>query len=55
MLKEKPCAGGNAQQPDTHYVLLSSAALAALLFAIPAHAQDNDTIVVSATKSPLPL
>lgn len=55
MLREKPCAGGNAQQPDTRDALLSSAALAALLFAIPAHAQDNDTIVVSATKSPLPL
>jgi len=55
MLREKPRAGVNAQHPDTTYALLSSAALAALLFAIPAHAQNSDTIVVSATKSPLPL
>ncbi|MEQ8179021.1 MAG: TonB-dependent receptor [Amphiplicatus sp.] len=55
MLREKPRAGVNAQHPDTTYALLSSAALPALLFAIPAHAQNSDTIVVSATKSPLPL
>ncbi|MEQ8935226.1 MAG: TonB-dependent receptor plug domain-containing protein, partial [Amphiplicatus sp.] len=61
MLNEKPCAGRNAQRDEITSCNLKDlwrggiAAAFAALFAAPAFAENDDTIVVSATKSPLPL